>query len=300
MRKYILSLIVLVVLLSCSTNPKRIRVGLIKGSPGEIPFKAALDAGIIEKKDLRLKYYNTENDLAKALKKGRVDVAALPISKIIQEIDAGQDIKAFSSLVKQNEGLVVSKNIYSLKDLAFRKIGVINGSVSDVLLSWFMEQYNLTLDIVKYDDNLKLKMDFENKKIDGITASIPELIKFNPANAYVMFWYRELFTDYPSIDLCASTSTVFQKKALFINLLNNLAKANTYLNNKKPFYFKEMVKSYNIQAANIPLLYDQVRFESKQLIYNMLFVEKVSNVLYKKGLCKKMYKYNQIYYEIKQ
>ncbi len=237
MKKLIaLTFLSLLILAGCMNKPDIIYVGEVRDQIAAFPLHFAVEADFYPRDKIQFRKYSSEEKLFEALKKGSVDLAALPASWAM--LDDTKTIGIIQPLQRGGGGIVTSSKIDSLEQLHGAKIGVLISSQLADITQALNEKGNYGWNLILYESKKKLFNAFNDGEIDAFTRSTPDIVGYS-GYYKVIHWFTEDFGYYPAFSLLANEASLELKKQDIddyiqkvndgINLIN-LTPNDTYTN----------------------------------------------------------------------
>lgn len=223
------------------TSQKTIVVGYLQSDHDAALFVA--DAkNMFEKEGLTVSLvpFRSGPDLINAAKLGKIDIGYCGISPVTLAINNGIPIKIVASVNQEGSGIVVGNNtnINSVSDLKGKTIAIpkIN-SVQDVLLSYWLSQYNISRNEVNITESEVpfMPRSLLFKKFDGYVAWEPYVSAagIEGDGKIISYSQNDSWKDFPCCVVIATDSFIKDKPDALREFLKVHTEATNYINSHK-------------------------------------------------------------------
>ncbi len=228
MRRIVLVTFVIMLALSgCMNKPDILYIGEVRDQIASFPLHFTISAEFFPEEKIQFRTYSTEEKLFQALKKGSVDLAALPA--VWSMLDDSGATAIIGPLQRAGGGIVTSKKIESLDELHGASIGVITSSQLADLSQALNGKENLGWDILLYPSEKKMIKAFKDGKIEAFAATTPNIAGY-ASSLNVIRWFSEDFQFYPAFSTLANMTSLEQKQAMIEDFLKQMNNAITLIN----------------------------------------------------------------------
>ncbi len=238
----LLSIVAILLLGGCWNKPDILYIGEVKNQIASFPMHFAVEAEFFDVEKVQFRTYSSEEKLFEALRKGSVDLAALPAAWSMLDESGATGI--IEPLQRGGGGIVSPHSIETLEELKGRPVGAIASSQLAELTTMLNEKNNLGWDIRLYSSEKKMVGDFKDGVIDAFSATTPGITGY--AVYYnIACWFSDEFGYYPTFSILTNMNALDKKTALIdeflgqmdngINLINQRP-TETYANFSKLCY----------------------------------------------------------------
>ena len=156
-----------------------VKIGYLPSDHDSALFVADAQGKYAEKGiNTELVQFNNGGDLMTAMASGDVDVGYVGISPVLSSVSAGVPVKVISAAQTEGSGIIVSEgsDIDDASDLVGKTVATPGeASIQHVLLSYYLEQNGLSLDVI---NESAMKVPSINDALK--TNNIPAAITFQP------------------------------------------------------------------------------------------------------------------------
>ncbi len=239
-------------------------------------------------------------DLINAAKLGKIDIGYCGIAPVTLAVNEGVPIKIVSSVNQEGNGIVVGNNtnITSISDLKGKNIAIpkIN-SVQDVLLTYWLSQYNISRKEVNITESEVpfMPRSLLFKKFDGYVAWEPYVSAAGIEGDGNIFSYsqNDSWKNFPCCVVIATDSFIQDQPDALRKFIKVHAEATNYVNSHKDetalIVSKKLGTSVQIEEAslknvafNIPHSYEFRKnvFKFIEIQKQLGYIKNVSNVSY--------------------
>ena len=179
-------------------------------------------------------------DLINAAKLGKIDIGYCGISPVTLAIDNGTAIKIVASVNQEGSGIVVGNdtNITNISDLKGKSIAIPKvNSVQDVLLSYWLSQYNISRNEVNITESEVpfMPRSLLFKKFDGYVAWEPyvSVASIEGDGKILSYSDNDSWKNFPCCVVIATDSFISDQPDALRNFLKVHVEATNYVNSHK-------------------------------------------------------------------
>ena len=223
------------------TSQETIIVGYLPSDHDSALFVAnAKDMFQKEGLKIRLVPFRSGPDLINAAKLGKIDIGYCGISPVTMAITDGTPIKIVASVNQEGSGIVVGNNtnISNITDLKGKNIAIPKlNSVQDVLLTYWLSQYNINRNEVNITESEVPYMprSLLFKKFDGYVAWEPYVSAAGSEGDGKILLYSKTDTwkNFPCCVVIATDSFAKDHPNALRNFLKIHVEATNYVNSHK-------------------------------------------------------------------
>lgn len=209
------------ILIGCSGQEERLRIGIISPSVDHLPLTFGLENGTIKQEEITLRHFTSGWEVNEALVAGRIDVAILPFTYIWLNVASGYDVKTISFFERESDGIIASKDLQSLEDLEGRKIGVLRSSTLDILAEDLLNRLNISAKLVYLRTPSEMAAALTKGDVDALSYYVPSIFKFDD-HFHVLYWYSEAYPTHPCCNIAGNADALENKSSAINRLLNQL------------------------------------------------------------------------------
>lgn len=245
-----------------------IRINLMRTNHLALPVLIAQQEKIFKKNDVlvEINLQKTLYEQKDAFFNGDVDAMIGDLTRLLSFIDQGKKVKITSTLTRTLK-IVANKKFDKLEELNNLKIGVNAYQSLGLYLEEFINQYQLNLKVIDYQDAYLRLDDMLNKKIDMLIAIEPFASKIVNQGGQIV--YSGLESDHYYIMWAFREAYYNQNKEHVKRFHQSLNEANKFFNNlSQPQKIKAFIKYANFdqkQASQVnDLIFEQdIKFEEQ-------------------------------------
>lgn len=218
------SLILFLILLSCTQDPAKLKIGIIAPAFNYLPVKIAEEKGYLKELDYELIRFNSGWELGEALIAKKVDVAIIPFTYCLQAQAKGVKIQIISCLEHEDDGIIVGKGFENISDLKGKSIGCLKASTLELLLHRFLEEKNITgTKIVYFTSPMEMWAALEKGEVDALSYYVPGIIKANNNIGKIIHWYGVDWKMHPCCDIAGEEELIKKNISQIKELLEAIA-----------------------------------------------------------------------------
>ncbi|MCF7794482.1 MAG: ABC transporter substrate-binding protein [Candidatus Cloacimonetes bacterium] len=298
--KKIISILITVLLFSCSTNQKeKLVVGIIAPSLNHLPIKFGMQFGILKGKDIVIKKFSSGWETNEALIAEKIDVAIMPFTYIWSDVSQGKKVKIISFLERESDGIITRKDIQKISDLDGKKIGVLRASTLDIFAEMLTENYQIKPELVYFRTPMEMAAALNSKAVDALSFYVPSIFNFDE-NFHILHWYSDDFPKHPCCDIAATQTAIDNKSTQIKNFLNQMKESCNQMNLNPQVGF-------DVAQTNFRLT-EEI---SRQSIYHTKYImnlaeagkdfeKKAIEMMIKKGYIENSVSADDVYFEVLQ
>lgn len=179
-------------------------------------------------------------DLINAAKLGKIDIGYCGISPVTMAIDNGTAIKIVASVNQEGSGIVVGNNtnITNISDLKGKNIAIPKvNSVQDVLLSYWLSQYNISRNEVNITESEVpfMPRSLLFKKFDGYVAWEPyvSVASIEGDGKILSYSEKDSWKNFPCCVVIATDSFISDQPDALRKFLKVHIEATNYVHSHK-------------------------------------------------------------------
>ncbi|WP_137656313.1 ABC transporter substrate-binding protein [Bifidobacterium moukalabense] len=194
---------------------------------GYAPWYIAKEKGFFDKYGLKVNItsFDTDADFNAALASDKINVGCVASHTALQLQENGIDSKIVLLLdASETADAIISKTAGSIKDLKGQQVAYEEGTTSDLLLNYALDQNGMSIDDIK-----KVPMDADAAGAAVIAGKVPVAVTYEPYITEAQTKDTDLKTIYTGSEKEGLISDVFVAKTKFIDAnadaMTKLAKA---------------------------------------------------------------------------
>ena len=261
MKKMFLGMIVIIVLLSCSTNSNdKLRIGIIAPSLNHFPLDFAVESGIIQQDDFIIKRFSSGWETNEALVAGKIDLAILPFTYIWSDVALDKKVKIISFLERESDGIIAKKEIENIGDLDGKKIGVLRASTLDIFAEMLAEENNIIPQFVYFRTPMEMAAALNAEEVDALSFYVPSIFNFN-SRFHVLHWYSKDYPHHPCCDLAATEIALETKSDQIQAFMTSLNESS-----------EKMIRDPQVAIERARVAFRISEQTSKKSLYNTKFI----------------------------
>lgn len=223
------------------TSQKTIVVGYLQSDHDSALFVANAK-NMFEKEGIvvSLVPFRSGPDLINAAKLGKIDIGYCGIAPVTLAINNGTPIKIVASVNQEGSGIVVGNNtnITNISDLKGKTIAIPKvNSVQDVLLTYWLSQYNISRNEVNITESEVpfMPRSLLFKKFDGYVAWEPyvSVASVEGDGEILTYSKKDNWKDFPCCVVIATDSFIKDQPGALRKFLKVHVEATNYVNSHK-------------------------------------------------------------------
>jgi len=261
MKKIFIGIIVLIGLLSCSTNTgDKLRIGIIGPSLNHFPLDFALKYEKMDRQDFIIKKFSSGWETNEALVAEKIDLAILPFTYIWSDVAAEKKVKIISFLERESDGIIAKKDLKTISDLDGKKIGVLRASTLDVFAEMLADEHQIKPEFVYFRTPMEMAAALNAEEVDALSFYVPSIFNFN-SRFHILHWYSDDYPHHPCCDLAATETALATKSEQIKKFISNLNENCSELVQDPQVAFETIQTTYRISNQT-----------SKNSLYNTKFI----------------------------
>ncbi len=291
-------ILILLLLIGCSSNNEILVIGLIKPSLNHLPFDFGLEIGSLIKEDYKIKYFSSGWETNEALVSEKIDVAIMPFTYTWTDVSQGKKVKIISFLERESDGIITTKEIEDIQDLDGKKIGVLRASTLDIFAEMFLDENDIKMELVYLRTPMDMATALKSGEVDALSYYVPSIFKFDE-NFHIIHWYSETFPFHPCCDLSATEKAISNKKKKIEKLIKGLEKSVNELNNNPVVAFDFAQISFYLQKEIAKQSLYHTKFVMGLSEKSKMFEQKAINKMIEKGYIEKPVNAEDVYFNVR-
>lgn len=291
-------MILALLLLSCGSNPEKLRIGIIKASIDHLPLSYAYDNGLLDKKQYELLSFSSGWELQEALIAGHADAAIMPFTYAWNAAAKGYPIRIVSFFERETDGILSQPEIKSIQDLHHKKIGLLKASTLDILMQDLAKRSNITYEAVYFRTPNESISALQSRAVDAIVLYVP-LIQKLWTDYHVLHWFKDDYAAHPCCDLCVNTKQMTVSKQEMLKKLLRISQSQIELIERRdPKIISYVERNYGLSKSMANNTLDYTIFQTGLDTAGKAFERQMISIAIEAGYQEKDLQDAEIYLEL--
>ncbi len=284
--KYGLLSVVILMLFACKgSSDGKISIGLIRKNIANFTTILTLSDSEYDNTGFVMKYYRTEDDLVKAMEKGKVQLAVLPFTRAVDN-RLSEKVKLAMPVLRGGNFIVYKKGDDSTSDkISFdsKTIGYINKGLQKDLCN-LVSAENTSLKMIEFSSERRMKSAYNEGAIDMMILDIPDAFKYSDTSV-VSNYFLEKYPLYTSYDLLVSKDYIDNEMKLLIarmqnaNSIINTYPDASYINFNQAFGIHHKFSQEALRSVSYVIQYtEKIREFQKKILQKNLQEQAIKNL----------------------